>query len=249
MKKLFARPEAILGKSLDHQLKLYSLAASAAGLSALALASPAEARIVYTHVHLKIPSGHSVLLDLNNDGFNDFNLSNFYSSIVHVQLLGMHPYTPKGNAMIKGPKGCDATTPGPAPLKAGTRIGPGKRFAGSATCMARVPNHSTTGAATIGSSGSWRGVANRYIGVKFLINGKTHYGWVRLSVTHSPFVATLTGYAFETTVNKSILAGKTKGPEQAPATSAKSSQPTASLGALALGAHGLQIWRREPRAD
>jgi hypothetical protein len=248
MKKLFARPEAILRKSLDHQLKVYSLAASAAGLSALALASPAEAKIVYTHVHLQIPSGHSVLLDLNNDGFNDFNLSNFYSSIVHVQLLGMHPYTAKGNAMIKGPKGCDATTPGPAPLKAGTRIGPGKRFAVSATCMARVPNHSTTGAATVGSSGSWRGVVNRYIGVKFLINGKTHYGWVRLSVTHSPFVATLTGYAYETTVNKSILAGKTKGPDQAPAISAKSSRPTASLGALALGAPGMQIWRREERA-
>jgi hypothetical protein len=46
--------------------------------------SPAEAKIVYTPVHIKLTAGQSVLVDLNNDGLNDFNLSNFYSGITHI---------------------------------------------------------------------------------------------------------------------------------------------------------------------
>jgi hypothetical protein len=60
-------------------------------------------------------------------------------------------------------------------------------------------------------------------------------------------LALLTGYAYETIPGKTIIAGATKGPDDAePATSLNTSTPEpATLGVLALGAPGLSIWRRE----
>ena len=56
-----------------------------------------------------------------------------------------------------------------------------------------------------------------YLGLKFQIKGKTHYGWARLNVevSKTTITATLTGYAYETIPNKPILAGKTSRPEAA----------------------------------
>jgi hypothetical protein len=95
-----------------------------------------------------------------------------------------------------------------------------------------------------------KGVKDRYLGVKFKIGGKFHYGWTRITVTTGPRGFTgmiLTGYAYETIAGKSIIAGATKGPEDAESSatpSTPSSEPT-TLGVLALGAPGLSIWRRE----
>jgi hypothetical protein len=63
------------------------------------------------------------------------------------------------------------------------------------------------------SGGPWKNVRKRYLGLKFLIKGKTHYGWARLNVTISGDVinATLTGYAYETVAVKAIITGKTQG--------------------------------------
>jgi hypothetical protein len=239
-----SRTTSRVSESLDKRLNLYSLAASAAGLSVLAFASPAEAKIVYTPVHVTLKTGNSVLVDLNNDGINDFNVSNFYSGITHVSGIAIFPYNNAGNRMLKGPKGCSKFKPGPAPLKAGAMIGKARKFAASATCMAVVPGHSTTSRAHVGSYGSWRGVHNGYLGVQFQIKGQTHFGWLRFSVSRAPFVATLTGYAYETVPNKSIIAGRTKGAEDI-----GSSTQSASLGALALGAPGLLMWRKKELAE
>ena len=111
-------------------------------------------------------------------------------------------------------------------------------------------------------SGYWGGnLRNRYLGVRFLIKGKFHYGWIRLTVTlnvklNKPtLAATITGYAYETVPGTPILAG-TAAIESADAVAEK---PTAdvralgdipnqsgpSLGMLAAGADALPIWRRE----
>ena len=91
---------------------------------------------------------------------------------------------------------------------------------------------------------------HRYLGLKFVIKGQIHYGWARLHVHwHPPQIsATLTGYAYEAIPNKAIIAGATKGPDDAePAASLNPPTPVpATLGALAMGAPGLSIWRREP---
>ena len=67
---------------------------------------------------------------------------------------------------------------------------------------------------------------DRYVGVRFLIGGQTHYGWIRLTVTTSTEEAArelrITGYAYETLANKPILAGTA-------ATAATAEKPTAAV--------------------
>ena len=105
-----------------------------------------------------------------------------------------------------------------------------------------------------GHGGNWINVTNQYLGLKFEINGKTHYGWARLSVqaVYYTITATLTGYAYETIPNKPIIAGRTKGPDEISSIEQPTSAPfisatlePAGLGLLAMGAPGLSIWRRE----
>jgi hypothetical protein len=85
--------------------------------------------------------------------------------------------------------------------------------------------------------GPWRKVKQAYLGLKFVIKGKTHFGWARVKGNFNsfPYTATLTGYAYETIPNKPIITGKTKGPD-VPV------QP-ASLGHLATGASAVPAWR------
>src|SRR5580698_6440807 len=75
------RKTANLSESIHHQLSMYALAASAAGVGALCFAKPAEARIVYTPAHVAIkPNGGLFQIDLNHDGTPDFGLSNKWYS-------------------------------------------------------------------------------------------------------------------------------------------------------------------------
>jgi hypothetical protein len=95
-------------------------------------------------------------------------------------------------------------------------------------------------------------VRDKYLGVRFPIDGEFHYGWIRLTVktnsqTHGPYMtAAITEYAYETVPDEPIYAGSTeepaaevRGPENI------QNQRRASLGMLALGANGLLLWRRE----
>jgi hypothetical protein len=104
-----------------------------------------------------------------------------------------------------------------------------------------------------GTRGSWVNVKNRYLGFKFKISGKTHYGWARLSVSLQGFsiTATLTGYAYETEVGKPITTGQTAEADSdgKPADSTESGVAPAGsstgtpLGILALGAKAIRAWR------
>jgi hypothetical protein len=83
--------------------------------------------------------------------------------------------------------------------------------------------------------------------LQFMIKGKKHFGWARLSVSRAPYQVVLTGYAYETIANKPIVAGKTEGLEEASALPATSNEQPASLGVLATGSSALSIWRRKER--
>jgi hypothetical protein len=129
-------------------------------------------------------------------------------------------------------------------LVAGKTIGGKAAFPG----VSRMATGAFSGTNQYG--GPWLNVTNRYLGFKFVIKGKIHYGWARLNVHwKSPQKAILTGYAYETIPNKAIIAGATKeaNDENQPAdVSFKTNAPEpATVGMLALGAPGLSIWRRK----
>ncbi|HEY4902189.1 MAG TPA: hypothetical protein VIH89_01830 [Candidatus Sulfotelmatobacter sp.] len=229
-----------INAKLEKNLAGYMAAAGAAGVGVLALAQPAAAKVVYTAVNVTISPHSAVPLDLNNDGVSDFIISNwFYGHASHLSIVDQAP----GNQVF----GKNGVNDGPAAaLFLGVPIGPKGAFQnnGSMAQQASVSGISS------GGDGPWANVTNRYLGLKFSVNGETHYGWARLTVKAKGGVfATLTGYAYETVPNKAIEAGAKSGPVVAEAAihpqEGAAANPPATLGVLARGSDTLAIWRRD----
>jgi len=204
-----------LSDELDKHLLAYVAAATAAGVGMLALAQPAEGKVVYTPVHKTVQINHALPIDLNHDGIDDFDVFNLThnSTTPFGDYLKAEPLR-SGNQLVaqRTNRGYAA-----AALAAGVRVGPKQQFQAGRDTMA----YRSSGDGTL-SGGPWKNVKGRYLGLKFLIKGKIHYGWARLNVTITNEVnATLTGYAYETVPNKPIVTGKTN--------------DEATLGALAAG--------------
>jgi hypothetical protein len=243
-----------LSESVHRQLNMYALAAGASAAAILAWAQPADAKIVSTAVHKSIAANQKLLLDLNHDGRTDFVLRDTYLASGTTVEANLSVVPARGNAV----GGIHSLA---YALKRGSVVGPGKPFAGKDVMGIRIED-SVTYPVTSPGYGSWsfskghRGVSNRYLGFKFKIAGKVHYGWARLSTAvgqhkRGEITATLTGYAYETIPDKPIIAGRTKGPDGGDAEAGSASLIAApvrpaTLGVLTLGAPGLSIWRRQP---
>ena len=219
-----------LSESLHQRLNSYALAASAAGVSLLALAQPSEARIVYTPTHHVIKPGHHYDLDLNHDGNSDFAIR-VMSSQTSSGLYGSSLRAlPAGSNAVEGAIGGYAYA-----LKRGASINPRQYpFLGSLMALARAGGRPRG----ILHAGQWMNVGNRYLGLEAKIGGKNHYGWARFNVwvQQLSITATLTGYAYETIPGKPIIAGKTHGKDVI-------TVEPASLGHLARGASAIPAWR------
>ena len=232
--------------TLEQRTKSYSMAAAAAGVSLLALAAPAEGKVVIT-THISIPVTGTVTIDFNHDGVADLELMmcgysdgrfkcgsaaplGFYST-----YLSARPFN-GGGVLEKKQTGLASNLARSAP------IGQSGYF-GKYGLLARRAGTAYTTATRLGNWGS--GQPNHFLGVKIIIHGTTHYGWVRVTVKNptgrGPITATITEYGYETIANKKVLAGLASNnakviPEKASG---------GSLGMLALGAEGLPMWRRE----
>ena len=234
-------------------------AASAVGVGLLLTAGPASARIVYTPAYTTINgvvSGFN--LDLNHDGITDFALyTSFHSSPSPAFTLAVSVPQP-GNAILGNIQGVLSLFGAPAlcgvasALPAGHRIGPGSRFGGYGD-MRRYFYFFQQSAPGAGfSCGYWNNVQGRFLGFEFTIKGQMHFGWARLnSGSSTSRRVTLTGYAYETEPNKPIRAGDTgpvadaREPEMQSTPAAAAALRPATLGLLALGSAGLDIWRKE----
>ena len=230
-----------LSESLHRRLNMYSAAASAAGVSVLALAGASDAKIVYTKTHQVTRTGVPLYIDLNHDGIKDFVLrTTFYvgTAYLKVGLDASSAYHGTKNAIA----GRRFSRSGyffsaASALEAGAPIGP-KREVVHRPFMAEELFPKDGGSSHYSDLGPWvgkgKGVSNRYLGLKFVVQGKVHYGWARLSVRlghhrqYDDVRGTLTGYAYETIPNKPIIAGETEGPDVVTVKSG-------SLGALAAG--------------
>jgi hypothetical protein len=242
---------------------MYALAASAAGVGMLALTQFANAKVVYTPAHKQIAPDSWVRLDLNHDGHADFifhdfmtvtSFGDFKSGRLNIYPASSRAGAPSGPANEIEGFANRSNDHYASVLSAGVRVGPNAPFSQYGKAMAWAVPNSGLG---YHCGGPWAGARHRYLGLKFTANGKVHYGWARLnescSVTDGENTALLTGYAYETIPNKPIITGQTKGSDDDVEENSGASlthpvpdipQP-ATLGALAIGAPGLPIWRRE----
>jgi hypothetical protein len=226
----------------------YAAAAGAAGVGLLAAPQVAEAKIVYTPTNVSTGVGGSIPIDLNNDGTPDFLVfgrsCGFRGNCLFVDPLVL------GNGIrgidVRASAGIYGLPAGPqAPFLSNFVTSSGKSFVGF---MAFVSYYHSGW----NSDGPWTDKTNKYLGFKFLIDGKIHYGWARMTVIMRKNSIVLTGYAYETIPNHKILEGYTQGVTASDFSPANLHTPTpqlATLGTLACGADGLSIWRREDEVD
>jgi hypothetical protein len=255
--KLRPQTPVELSESVRHKLDTYALVASAAGVSLLVLAQPADARIVYTPTHHVIGYPGRYNLDLNNDGKTQVTIyETNHSTSEGGQVTRLIAAAGASN-LVKGYplwNSIGSRLPYASAMRPGQKIGGSQtRFGyGSPAPMAAAATVAGGPAYSFGAWGNLPVIPYRYLGVKFEINGKTHYGWARMivKVTGVKITATLTGYAYETVPNKTIVAGKKSDSEdsaerfETPAPADAVLEP-ASLGRLAQGATGRAAWRRK----
>jgi hypothetical protein len=241
---------------------MYAVAATAAGVGVLALAPFADAKIVYTPANITIAEGTQ--LDLNHDGINDFQFYTYYTNTNTAWLRWVKVGHERGHNRVIGTVARTYSGSASA-LRVGAVIGPkgpfthntGAALMARETCRRESTNCQMSGTKVF--RGQWanggKGVKNRYLGLKFFIMGRAHFGWARLKVTISGRLisTTMTGYAYETVSKRPIIAGQTKGPDEVDngiggLNTASLTMPTpepAMLGMLALGEPALAIWRRK----
>jgi hypothetical protein len=256
------RTPSKLSESLHHRLNSYALAASASGVSlralsksaeyalpvglalggAVALSESAEAKIVYTpasrgvYCHGSGTCRGKLNIDLNHDGIADFSLSAGFGR--PGTWLDVGPIDKQNEIRATlGKTFFGSSRSFAAALHKGKLIQGNTKFHAESFRMFYYYNEGCTSCL---ESGPWLDVKNRYLGLKFYVKGKPHFGWARLSTgtLHSfrdPW-AILTGYAYETIPNKPIIAGKTHGPDVI-------TVEPASLGHLARGSSAIPAWR------
>jgi hypothetical protein len=239
-------------ENIHQHLNLYSAAAMAAGVSMLALAQPAEGSVVVTKTNVTLGRYSSIAIDLNKDGTNDFELSitgggydhSFYRTFVAKPLAG---------GKVEGGRSRGSLGPYASALAKGADIGPSAHFSSSMAREQLIVERTAgfeSGVSGHSSYGKWGKVSNHYLGVKFLIKGATHYGWIRMTTTWNyGLTATITEYAYETIANKKIGAGSTTDATVEARTVSAGKDFGAvkapSLGMLASGERGLALWRRD----
>jgi hypothetical protein len=244
--------------SLERRLAAYFLA----GAGVVTVTTTANAEVIYTPADIVITNG-VLPIDLNNDGTSDLHITNRESnySTTAYRVGNLTAFGKVGAAVVVAKSCCYFGSYLPAPLRRGFPIGPDspKRFAGfeaglvmaAAWCYPLAANP-----LDCHKEGLWRKATQRFLGIRFQINGETHYGWARLSTdsrtTRLPMIkAHFTGYAYETVPDKTIAAGDQGTGSDAEHDSHlqnQSNKPNpskrpASLGLLSLGSSALSSWR------
>jgi hypothetical protein len=229
-----------LKPSLDSRLMGYVTVATATGVTALAFGQSATAEIVYTPADINVGTYYS--LDINHDGVPDFTLETVPYDSGHGDFLLLFLDVP-GNAVRPPFEG--GGTRNAAALPIGAHIGPAQTFTTHTTYGGVFMGNAFQYGSIHDSNGPWLGATNKFLGLKFLIDGEVHYGWARLTVTGG-ISATISGYAYETVSNKVIWAGqRSENQNEKAPVSLPNAREASELGLLACGASGLALWRRE----
>jgi hypothetical protein len=221
---------SLLDEVLERRMVLYVLAAGAT----LAGASVAQAKVISTYRPVSIQYDfHPYNIDLNNDGVADIVLAKGFGE---CSLCSYDLYTVSANGIGKANGVVGPSRNEPSALTIGTKIGSSDNFI-SGGWMAY--------SGYAGGKGNFLNTSNRFLGVRFQINGQTHYGWIGFQRVQGAKQAKLYGWAYETIPNKPIAAGDRGSADSA---TLRSAEPT-SLQLLAMGHTGVADRQRRIAAQ
>ena len=196
-------------------------------VTAMMFCASANAQIVYTDVipdvvrgcNYPSPCGADFLVDLNNDGINDFTFApraHGFScgncSPNPVAVLG----TRDSALIISTAQSWIADTVGGFGLNksmdsslAWTNAVHNLAQNGEG-CMACTNGHGSH-KVTQGITGNWQNVSGKFMGLKIKVGSDFYYGWIKLGVSIASYSVSITimEYAYNSIPNQPILAGQT----------------------------------------
>ena len=190
---------------------------------AMMFSASTNAQIVYTDIvpdstlHCQVPNGFvtkSYNLDLNNDANNDFILTAYYNNPPQIgnETLSRVTASPlNGNAVKDTLVNSDTVS---IPLQFNAVIDSNMLLNQSwQTSGSQILKNGAYGGSLANDTvwGQWDSLADYYLGLRLLLSGQTHYGWVRLrvDVTNSYASLIVKDYAYNSIPNQPILAGQT----------------------------------------
>lgn len=199
------------------------LAAYAVIAEAALISSSAVAQVVYTDVEDQTltKNGDFYAIDFDKDGNIDMQINHVAFEVIGVNVKAAIRAIAPPVGFAEGVKGNSVLVTNKvdygyaAMLDAGYTIYADKAF----TFNAWGPNmvafqsmkNNQAGTTRESTAGEWLKNANRkYLGVKFPIDGKVHYGWIRMSVSapdENNLTATIHDFAYESTPTKPLLTG------------------------------------------
>jgi hypothetical protein len=230
----------VLRDGLRRRLAAYAVSAGSAAAGLVLGPLHASAQIVYTPAHKTITCGlescsQTIFIDLNHDGVLDFQLSVSYSAAQHWDNMRA-----RGNPAEQADIGQNYY--GSAIVfAAGARIGRAGEYFRTKAFMAVNCRSASSRCAT-----AWENQAGKFLGLKFHLADGVHWGWAEVTTRTSTNSITvhLEGYAYDTIAGEKISAGQLN--EEG---ASKPAPGTGSLGVLALGAPGLELWRSRGVSD
>lgn len=159
--------------------------------------------VMYTNVNpdRTISLGDSFLLDLNNDGFNDFDI--FQYTQVTPTAYSMVGIRPKRYNQVVGDT--DSIYFYPKALASGANINGTLNRWKSDIGFGMSMNYQigTTG------YGNWQGDAkDKYLGLRIFFYSNYYYGWARLDVAADGKSFTIKDYAYDTVAYEPLNAGQ-----------------------------------------
>ena len=171
--------------------------------------------LVYRKVNMVVGYNKQISLDIDADGISDFN---FFGQLIyhdekpHLYLL-VSPKTAKGaSVMVKEGEELVINALWTFPLEKETIIqaNPTQGCIWTEPLMKGFIAGSSKTSTSEEYTGLWIGKQQRYMGIKFKLNGKFHYGWVKLSHNKLDDEVTLDAYAYNKLPEQGIIAGKTE---------------------------------------
>lgn len=184
--------------------KTIPLFAAAASLICLfAFAGSAGATVVYTPANVTLSGNGNINLDLNHDGITDFVIR----SVSQGTVCGMLGSALTGSTKITPTTGDGVVV---SELDFATVLASGVPVSGSSLFY----NARAVVTQFFFCRGHSEHIAG-YLGLEFLINGKTHYGWAQVSIDAYynwrgyGMHTTLIGFAYETIPGRAIKTGQT----------------------------------------
>ncbi len=194
----------MIKNELRKKLGLYSLASGAIAMAT----GNAEAQVTYTDINpdeVVSGQGDSYIIDLNNDGTDDFTFSvgtAWSGGEIPLYINPMAGAAVLGSAW--GSSGYKAVRLSDNDAIPVTPTG-GQNWGGSAMLAVNVPGSGS-------DYGNFHNATNKYIGLR-LRSGVSPsftytYGWVRINLTTSTNTITIKDMAYNATVGTSLVAGE-----------------------------------------